>query len=409
MRENRDKPEQEGQWDRDGLLALIAPLKPGLKLLEEYRLLEVHTELARARILLPFKSDSGTRFDIVLRQRHESVDWELRTAHFHLSRLPAGAELPESTAKAMKLVAALIRRNEVDGGRSFADQLAAADREQDGKKEAARGVGGKIYLRTTEACQLDCIFCSAAEGLDSSFQGEDEVYRALAGKDLSQVSQVAFSGGEPTLDDKLPAYVRRAVELGAKLVVIQTNGIRLAEAGYLARYAGFEDRLGFGFSIHAASETTNRLVTGRAGVFDKQWRGLERCLEYGFGLHLAFVVTKPALGEGTAFVEMLAERAAGHPKYAGMYFAYPSFNGNAYVNRHQMPELGEYIQSTMPAFERAVELGLDIHFNEPGSPPRCVFHKYGYGEQLEKLLTFSDIAEVNPREREKLEGCRLCR
>ena len=393
------------------VMELISPLKPGLRLARRFELLDLEVDLSRAKGWLAFESrPDRSRFDVGILPRREGSFWEARTEHFHLRRdAVAGHPLSEDSKQALRALVQLVRRNEPGCAGDLLVLLRSEAEEFQQRDVPEKAVGNKVYIRVTRACQLDCIFCNATEGLDSTYLEDAAVYRALEKGEVKSLSQVVFSGGEPTLNDSLPAYAARAVELGAKLVVVQTNGIRLSEAGYLDQFEGMQAKVGFGFSIHAPDEEINRLVTGRENVFDRQWCGLEEALKRGFGIMVVFVITRPTLTVLPRFIEKLAVTVGDNPLYQSTYFAYPVPNGNAWINAELMPSFDEAVLALKPALDRSAELGINVHMHESCSTPRCIFYRHGMKSYLSYWHTYPEIPEINPTERRKLESCKSCR
>ncbi len=76
----------------------------------------------------------------------------------------------------------------------------------------------ELLLEISYKCNLSCIHCSSI-----NCNGKltlDDISRSV---DLDEVSIVRISGGEPTLLDDLPKYIRFFYDKGIK-IVLQTNG-----------------------------------------------------------------------------------------------------------------------------------------------------------------------------------------
>src|SRR5579871_5263323 len=83
----------------------------------------------------------------------------------------------------------------------------------------------RATARITLGCNNRCVFCSQ-EGLQGAPSLPPE-----KGEELT------FVGGEPTLAQELPERIADARANGYARVGVQTNGRRLADAGYAARLA----------------------------------------------------------------------------------------------------------------------------------------------------------------------------
>ncbi|MCP1662835.1 MAG: radical SAM protein [Methanocalculus sp. MSAO_Arc1] len=94
-------------------------------------------------------------------------------------------------------------------------------------------------LDVTNRCNLNCEFCFAnarACGFvyEPTFAQIEEMFTTLRSEKPIPPPAIQLSGGEPTMREDLPAIVRRAKEVGFKLVQVATNGIRLAQDETLA-------------------------------------------------------------------------------------------------------------------------------------------------------------------------------
>jgi MoaA/NifB/PqqE/SkfB family radical SAM enzyme len=202
--------------------------------------------------------------------------------------------------------------------------------------------------------------------------------------------------------------VARAQGKGAKLVVVQTNGLKLAEPGYLEKFKFVRERLGWGFSIHAASEAINRIVTGRSDSLAIQWQALRMALETGFGVMVTYVATRHSLSELCTFVEQLAPLVRNRPGFHSLHIAYPIPNGNAWGKRENMPSLSELALAMQPMLLRADELGVEVRMSESCALPRCLFHTTHMVERLDILDIYGNVREINPSERRFAKACDAC-
>lgn len=111
-------------------------------------------------------------------------------------------------------------------------------------------------------CDGACIFCAQA-GLAPVTPSPSVVATALAALRATS-DEVTFVGGEPLLATELAEHIAAARSLGFARVGVQTNGVRLAEPGAVARLAdaGLTD---VHLSIHGAQPAVHDYHTGRPG------------------------------------------------------------------------------------------------------------------------------------------------
>ncbi len=84
----------------------------------------------------------------------------------------------------------------------------------------------------TMRCNLNCPICFADAGHEPLEDPVPEVIEIMLKKLRSNkpvsTPGIQFAGGEPTLSENLPNYIKKAKELGFNHIMIATNGIRLA-------------------------------------------------------------------------------------------------------------------------------------------------------------------------------------
>ncbi|MFW9968144.1 MAG: tetraether lipid synthase Tes [Candidatus Thorarchaeota archaeon] len=87
-------------------------------------------------------------------------------------------------------------------------------------------------IDVTNRCNLACPICFAnAEASGSEYEPEPEqVLKMLENlrSNIPPCPAVQFAGGEPTLSNNLPRYIKWADELGFRHIMVATNGIRIA-------------------------------------------------------------------------------------------------------------------------------------------------------------------------------------
>jgi MoaA/NifB/PqqE/SkfB family radical SAM enzyme len=134
------------------------------------------------------------------------------------------------------------------------------------------------------ACNNACVFCAQGERRAA---GGPPVDVAALVQAVEPGETVAFLGGEPTLAEDLPAWIRAATARGAARVVVQTNGRRLAYRAYARALAESSPRLALDVSLHGSTAAMHEYHTGVQGSFAQTVQGLR----HARGERLAFGVT----------------------------------------------------------------------------------------------------------------------
>lgn len=162
-------------------------------------------------------------------------------------------------------------------------------------------------VRVVFQCNQACAFCFVSTHLPAPDEAAVRAAIAEVGR-LGGVLQL--SGGEPTLHPRLAELVAFGRRAGAQLVELQTNAVRLAEAGLAARLA--EAGLGVAFvSLHGARAEVSDAITGAPGTFERTLAGVDALRAAGVAVRLNFVFCAANLGEFPALVRLAAARWPG--------------------------------------------------------------------------------------------------
>lgn len=144
-------------------------------------------------------------------------------------------------------------------------------------------------VEVTGRCNLRCPLCFAdagtrdAEPTLAELQKRFAVLNAHAGRCNLQIS-----GGEPTLRADLPQIIAAARRADFGLIQLNSNGLRLAEAGYAAslRDAGLDSVY---LQWDGLDDAVFQTLRGRALLAEKR-RALTACAEAGLGVVLVMTV-----------------------------------------------------------------------------------------------------------------------
>jgi hypothetical protein len=153
-------------------------------------------------------------------------------------------------------------------------------------------------------CNQACHFCFVSTHLPAP-----PVARIEAAIDeLAALRGVlVLSGGEPTLDPQLPAYVRRGKAHGACEVELQNNATRLHDATLCQALADAGVDVAF-VSLHGATAAVSDDVTAAPGTFVRTLAGLDQLRATGIRTRINFVLCEQNHRELPAFVALVAER-----------------------------------------------------------------------------------------------------
>lgn len=135
-------------------------------------------------------------------------------------------------------------------------------------------VVGSTILNVTDRCNLSCHNCYHPVDQQSTDPSIDEVVEeAKQSKGMS----IIFMGAEPTMRDDLPALISAVKKATGKMVLIYTNGIKLADKNYIKELlaAGLTAVC---FSMHTRSYNNDL-------IHDQKIQALDNMVDMGVGVH----------------------------------------------------------------------------------------------------------------------------
>jgi molybdenum cofactor biosynthesis enzyme MoaA len=267
--------------------------------------------------------------------------------------------------------------------------------------------GKKLYVRVTDHCDEKCVFCNATEGNANIVPSRQTLQAILRELPVGGLSQVIFSGGEPTLIKSLPAMVKLAYDRGARQIIVQTNGVAFGEPGALEPYLPFRDRLGIGFSLHAFDPALSAQMIDVADPsrFAAKIAAIDRAVELGFATKITCVVMRPNLAQVPDFARWAWRRWG--KGLTVLQFSYAMPRGNAWLNQHLLAKFSECTEPFAEAFALGRETGLRVETSQTACMPPCTMpdhvaeHFDLYGDFAG---TVSDPERVKPPE--TCTGCR---
>jgi len=154
----------------------------------------------------------------------------------------------------------------------------------------------RVHILTGAVCNNNCVFCME-EDRDGRYITNSQTDDALVQHILAQkkgAEEVCFTSGEPTMNPRLPHWVRWAKEAGVRRVSVMTNGRSLSYEKY-ARTLMSAGMNRFYVSIHGHNEKLHDALTRTPESFTQTVAGLDvitKYKRYGVELHTSTVITK---------------------------------------------------------------------------------------------------------------------
>ena len=360
-------------------------------------------------------------FAVLVKPRDVDADTYLRTRLWNVSY--TGSHFDRTTEALLREVA---KRLDTVAERASLSVDALHDRffRRPGKDEYLEVTPGKkLYLRVTDHCSENCIFCNATEGNQNIVASKTALRRILDGLPTGELAQVIFSGGEPTLVKALPDYVRIAHEAGARDIIVQTNGVLLDNEEALRPYLPYRDRLGIGFSLHAFDAALSDLMTGAwnvpampltarfadpappairpddaplTGRLSRKIKAIDLCVQLGFRVKITCVVMRPNLAQVPGFAQACWQRWGA--RLERLQFSYAMPRGNAWLNKDLVVRFSECVAPFAAAMDLGQRTGLWVETSQTAAPPPCVMPDY-----VQHMDIYGDFAggKTSDSEREK--------
>jgi 7,8-dihydro-6-hydroxymethylpterin dimethyltransferase len=272
-------------------------------------------------------------------------------------------------------------------------------------------------IEVNTACNLDCPICFAESGTGPQEHGYslsleqvesmlDTFVRAEGAPE-----SVQLSGGEPSIHPRILEMLAAAKERGIDLVMLNTNGIRLARD---PRFAPALAELGVHvyMQFDGFDSATQVAIRGKP-LTEEKLRALERCREAGVSVSLAAAIER---GLNEHEIGAIVRFGVEHPAVTGVFFQPVTHSGRFRIDSDPLDKLTnseviEAISEQLPEWFRA-----DDFVPVPCCSPSCRSATFAlYDDEdvvpLPRLVEVEDYLDYvtnralpDPEVREALEG-----
>jgi 7,8-dihydro-6-hydroxymethylpterin dimethyltransferase len=251
-------------------------------------------------------------------------------------------------------------------------------------------------IEVNTACNLDCPICFAESGtghqehgFSLSLEQIESMLDAFVRAE-GEPESVQLSGGEPSIHPQILEMLRAARDRGIQLVMLNTNGIRLARD---PRFAPALAEIGVHVYLQfdGLAEATQLAIRGR-DLTDEKLRALDRCAEAGVSVSLAAAVDR---GVNESEVGEIIRLGIEHPAVTGVFFQPVTHSGRYRpgsdpLDKLTNPDVIDAICEQLPEWFRA-----DDFVPVPCCSPTCrsaTFALYD-GEDLVPLPRLVDVEQ----------------
>ena len=214
-------------------------------------------------------------------------------------------------------------------------------------------------IEVNTACNLDCPICFAGSGTGPQEHGYsltlEQVESMLDAfvRAEGEPESVQLSGGEPSIHPQILEMLAAARARGIELVMLNTNGIRLARD---PRFAPALAELGVHVYLQfdGFDDATQIAIRGRPLTKEKL-RALDRCAEAGVSVSLAAAVER---GVNEHEVGAILRFGIEHPAVTGVFFQPVTHSGRFLVESDPLHKLTnsdviDAISAQLPEWFRA--------------------------------------------------------
>lgn len=137
--------------------------------------------------------------------------------------------------------------------------------------------GRDLLLRTTSVCNQRCPFCfvpmTGRSAKLSEIERELDAQACLSGAR----GELTISGGEPTMDPRLPRIITAALRRGFRRFSLQTNGVLLTRPGLLEELIAMGVK-SYLVSFHSHKAASYDAITGSRGQYPRAVASLTQLL-----------------------------------------------------------------------------------------------------------------------------------
>ncbi len=258
-------------------------------------------------------------------------------------------------------------------------------------------------VRIARHCNERCVFCniSSEDGYNQYYETLEDVQRYIDERKPRKKEIIEISGGEPTLNPKLPEIVRLFKKNGYRMA-IDTNAVRFADYNYTRTVTreGLSDAF---VSLHAANAELSESITGCKDTFDKTIKGIDNLIANNIDVTINFVWFSQNKEHLPDFARFLRSRFGGKVELHLSVIA-PNFTDR--VEDFIFP-ISEGVPVLLETIEICEKIGLNFKVADICGIPLC-FIKGHENIYVDPLLLF--VPPVRGRIRDKVKGlqCRDC-
>lgn len=203
-------------------------------------------------------------------------------------------------------------------------------------------------------CNAACTYCTITSEMRRRSLSPQAVAREIDRAAAVGFRDIAFTGGEPTIRNDLPALVRYAKSRSFTDIKVCSNGLRYSNGAYLDRLveAGVNR---FHVSAHDFGELAYERTTRLPGAFESFERGISNLVERELSPTVDLILKSDTYPRLEAWIASLVEMGV----RSFQLWLVSLTDGNA-GNVEQLPRISDLVPHLIRAFEAAREGGYEV-------------------------------------------------
>jgi uncharacterized radical SAM superfamily Fe-S cluster-containing enzyme len=195
-------------------------------------------------------------------------------------------------------------------------------------------------IEVNTACNLDCPICFADSGTGPQEHGYSLTLEQVESmldvfvRAEGEPESVQLSGGEPSIHPQILEMLTAARARGIPLVMLNTNGIRLARD---PRFAPALAEIGVHVYLQfdGFDEATQVAIRGKP-LTEEKLRALDRCAQAGVSVSLAAAIERDLNEHEVGFILRFGVE---HPAVTGVFFQPVTHSGRFRADSHPLDKL----------------------------------------------------------------------
>jgi pyruvate-formate lyase-activating enzyme len=240
-------------------------------------------------------------------------------------------------------------------------------------------------------CNLACTYCTITPEMRRRALSTERVAQEIDRAASRGFKDIAFTGGEPTIRDDLPALVRHARRRGFEHVKVASNGLRYAHAAYLDHLIERGvDR--FHVSMHAPDDEAYEATVQRAGTAALRRQAIANVVERRLDLVADLILKEDTYRDVGSWIASL--RAQGIGRFALWLVSLTDENATKVEQLPRIPDIAPHLARAFDEARRGGYEVVSLHV------PRCFLpghedHVRHPGADLVTVVTPDEVFDLS--------------